>query len=75
MNIIVDLKDPKHKSRCPYCDEWAGRLHGGLIYLFVKRGRLFALANMDHVFKDCKHGLIANIRFLYRMMDLKARGI
>ena len=21
MNIIADLKDPEHKSRCPYCDE------------------------------------------------------
>ena len=30
---------------------------------------------MGHVFKDCKHGLIEDIRFLYRMMvDLKARG-
>jgi len=36
---------------------------------------LFASAVMDRVFKDCKHGLIENIRFLYRMMvDLKAKG-
>jgi len=76
MNIIADLKDPEHKSRCPYCDEWVGRLHGGALYLYVKRGRLFALADMDHVYKDCKHGLIENIKFLYRMMaDLKARGL
>lgn len=75
MNIIADLKDPEHKSRCPYCDEWVGRLHGGALYLYVKRGRLFALADMDHVYDDCKHGLIENIKFLYRMMvDLKARG-
>ena len=41
----------------------------------MKRGRLFALADMDHVYDDCKHGLIENIRFLYQMMaDLKARG-
>jgi len=75
MNIIADLKDPEHKSRCPYCDEWVGRLHGGALYLYVKRGRLFALADMDHVYDNCKHGLIENIKFLYRMMvDLKARG-
>jgi len=42
----------------------------------VKRGRLFALADMDHVYDDYKHGLIENIRFLYRMMaDLRARGL
>jgi len=41
-----------------------------------RRGMLFALADMDHVYEDCKHGLIENIRFLYRMMaDLKARGL
>ena len=75
MNIIADLKDPEHKSRCPYCDEWVGRLHGGALYLYVKEDRLFALADMDHVYKDCRHGLIENIRFLYRMMaDLWARG-
>ena len=74
MNIIADLKDPEHKSRCPYCDEWIGKLHGGSIYLYTKYGRLYALADMDHVFDDCRHGLIENIRFLYRMMvDLKAR--
>jgi len=75
MNVIADLKDPEHKSRCPYCGEWVGRLHGGALHLYVKRGRLFALADMDHVYKDCKHGLIENIRFLYRMMvDLQAKG-
>jgi len=75
MNVIADLKDPEHKSRCPYCDEWVGRLHGGALHLYVKRGRLFALADMDHVYKDCKHGLIENIRFLYRLMvGLQARG-
>ena len=31
---------------------------------------------MDHVYDDCKHGLIENIRFLYRMMvDFRARGL
>ena len=75
INIIADLKDPEHRSRCPYCSEWIDRLHGGVSYLYVKRGRLFALADMDHVFKDCRRGLIENIRFLYRMMvDLKTRG-
>jgi len=75
MNVIADLKDPEHRSRCPYCDEWVGRLHGGALHLYMKRGRLFALADMDHVYDNCKHGLIENIRFLYRMMvDLKARG-
>ena len=76
MNVVADVKDPEHKSRCPYCDEWVGRLHGGALYLYVKRGRLFALADMDHVYNDCKHGLVENIKFLYRMMaDLKARGL
>ena len=50
MNVVADVKDPEHKSRCPYCDEWVGRLHGGALYLYVKRGRLFALADMDHVY-------------------------
>ena len=76
MNVVADVKNPEHKSRCPYCDEWVGRLHGGALYLYVKRGRLFALADMDHVYNDCKHGLVENIKFLYRMMaDLKARGL
>jgi len=57
------------------CDEWVRKLHGGSIYLYVKNGRLTALADMDHVYDNCKHGLVENIRFLYRMIaDLKARG-
>ena len=41
-----------------------------------RRGMLFALADMDHVYDGCKHGLIENIRFLYRMMaDLRAKGL
>ena len=76
IHVIADVKDPEHRSRCPYCGEWVSRLHGGSIYLYVKRDRLFALVNMDHVFKDCRHGLMENIKFLYRMMvDLKARGV
>jgi len=75
MNVIADIKDPEYRSRCPYCGEWVGRLHGGALHLYVKRGRLFALADMDHVYKNCRHGLIENIRFLYRMMaDLWGRG-
>jgi len=54
MNVIADLKDPEHRSRCRYCGEWVGRLHGGALYLYVKDDRLFALADMDHVYKDCK---------------------
>ena len=75
IHVIADLKDPEHRSRCRYCGEWVGRLHGGALHLYVKRGRLFALADMDHVYDNCKHGLIENIRFLYRLMvDLQARG-
>jgi len=75
MNVIADIKDPEHRSRCPYCGEWVGRLHGGALHLYVKDDRLFALADMDHVYKNCKHGLIENIRFLYRMMaELWGRG-
>ena len=65
MCVISDVKDPRHESRCLYCDEWVGRLHGGAIYLYTKYGRLYALADMDHVFDRCKNGLIENIRFLY----------
>ena len=37
---------------------------------------MFALTDMDHVYKNCKHGLIENIRFLYRMMvDLRMKGL
>ena len=76
VKIIADIKDPEHKSRCPYCDEWVGRLHAGALYLYTKHGRIHALADMDHVYEDCKHGLIENIRFLYKMMvDLRARGL
>jgi len=76
MHIIADIKDPEHESRCPYCDEWVGRLHAGALYLYTKHGVIYALADMDHVYEDCKHGLIENIRFLYRMMaDLRARGL
>jgi len=32
MHIIADIKDPNHESRCPYCDEWVGRLHAGALY-------------------------------------------
>jgi len=75
MGVIADVKDPRHESRCPYCDEWVGRLHGGAIYLYTKYGRLCALADMDHVYDGCKHGLVENIRFLYGMMaGLRARG-
>ena len=76
MKIIADSKDPQRESRCPYCDEWVGRLHAGALYLYTKHGRIYALADMDHVYEDCKHRLIENIRFLYRMMvDLRARGL
>ena len=76
MGVMADVKDPRHESRCPYCDEWVGRLHGGAIYLYTKHGRLYALADMDHVFDRCEHGLVENIRFLYRMMmGLRARGL
>ena len=76
IGIIADPKDPEHKSRCPYYGEWVDRLHGGSIYLYIKMGRLFALADMDHICKDCKHGLIENIRFLYRMIiDLRMKRL
>jgi len=75
MNIIADLKDPEHKSRYPYCGEWVGRLHGGTMYVYFKAGKLKALADINHVFKYCGHGLIENTGFLYQMlMDLRARG-
>ena len=27
ISVIADIKDPEHKSRCPYCGEWVGKLH------------------------------------------------
>jgi len=76
MNIVADIKDPRHESRCPYCDEWVGKLHAGSIYLYVKNGRLTALADMNHVYEKCRNGLVENLRLLYRMfVDLKRRGL
>jgi len=73
---MADIKDPKHESRCPYCDEWVGMLHGGAMYLYVKNGRIEVLDDMDHVYNDCPEGLKEDIRALYRMfMDLRSRGL
>ena len=60
-------------------DAWAPQTRSSeckeAVEALVRRGRQFALADMDYVYKNCKHGLIENIRFLYRMMaDLWARG-
>jgi hypothetical protein len=50
-------------------------LHAGSIFLYVRNGRLKALADIDHVFHKCREGLIDNIGFLYSMMcELKSKG-
>ncbi|MCL7396705.1 MAG: hypothetical protein LZ167_04780, partial [Thaumarchaeota archaeon] len=50
-------------------------LHPGSIFLYVKDGRLKALADIDHVYHKCRKGLIDNIGFLYSMMcELKSKG-
>jgi hypothetical protein len=42
--------------------------HPGSIFLYVKDGKLKALADIDHVYYKCREGLIDNIVFLYSMM-------
>jgi hypothetical protein len=50
-------------------------LHAGSIFLYVRNGRLKALADIDHVFHKYREGLIDNIGFLYSMMcELKSKG-
>jgi hypothetical protein len=50
-------------------------LHAGSIFLYVRDGRLKALADIDHVYHKCRGGLIDNIGFLYSMMcKLKSKG-
>ena len=50
-------------------------LHAGSIFLYVKDGKLKALADIDHVYYKCRGGLIDNIGFLYKMMcELKSKG-
>jgi len=43
-------------------------VHGGSIYPYLKRSRLSALADMDHVLKYCRHGLAKNIASYTRLM-------
>ena len=69
MSVIADLKDPEHRSRCPYCGEWVGRHHGRSIYLYTKHGRIHALADMNHIHNNRKYGLMENIRFLYWKLE------
>jgi hypothetical protein len=63
---------------CEYCSlKGRGRytLHLGSIFLYVKDGRLKALADIDHVYSKCSGGLRENIVSLYRMMcELKSKG-
>jgi hypothetical protein len=50
-------------------------LHAGSIFLYVRNGRLKALADIDHVFHKCREGLIDNISFFYSMMcKLRSKG-
>jgi len=72
----------EHASKlygCEYCS-LKGRerytLHPGSIFLYVKDGKLKALADIDHVHHKCREGLIDNIGFLYSMMcSLSLRAI
>jgi hypothetical protein len=63
---------------CEYCClKGRGRytLHAGSIFLYVKDGKLKALADIDHVYHKCREGLIDNIGFLYSMMcELRSKG-
>ncbi|RLI41577.1 hypothetical protein DRO64_07325, partial [Candidatus Bathyarchaeota archaeon] len=45
-------RDPGHENRCSYCSEWVSRLHGGSIYLYLKRSRLLAQADVDRVSEE-----------------------
>jgi hypothetical protein len=65
-------------SKCNYCvlkNVKKYILHPGSIFLYVKDGKLKALADIDHVYHKCREGLIDNIVFLYRVMcELKSNG-
>jgi hypothetical protein len=63
---------------CEYCGlKGRGRyiLHAGSIFLYVKDGKMKALADIDYVYYKCRDGLIDNIGFLYSMMcEFKSKG-
>jgi len=65
-------------SKCNYCvlkDVKKYIFHPGSIFLYVKDGKLKALADIDHVYHKCREGLIDNIGFLYKMMcELRSKG-
>jgi hypothetical protein len=65
-------------SKCNYCvlkNVKKYILHPGSIFLYVKDGKLKALADINHVYHKCREGLIDNIVFLYRVMcELRSNG-
>jgi hypothetical protein len=74
-------ESPEHVSElhgCKYCGlKGRGRytLHAGSIFLYVKDGKLKALADIDHVFHKCREGLRENIKFLMKMLyEFRSRG-
>jgi hypothetical protein len=67
-------ESPEYASEfhgCEYCslrDRGRYTLHAGSIFLYVKDGKLKALADIDHVYSKCSESLKEDIVFLYRMM-------
>ena len=60
---------------CQYCGGVTFKLHSGSVYLYVRDGKLKALADMK-IYNGCREGLKENIRFLYRMFNnLKSRRL
>jgi hypothetical protein len=66
-------ESPEYASELHGCEYYSLRgrgrytLHAGSIFLYVKDGKLKALADIDHVYSKCSEGLRKNIVFLYRI--------
>ena len=54
---------------CQHCGGVVFKLHSGSMYLYVRDGKVKALADMKHVYYECSEGLKENIVFLYRMLN------
>jgi hypothetical protein len=74
-------ESPEYASELHGCEYYSLRgrgrytLHAGSIFLYVKDGKMKALADIDYVYYKCRDGLIDNIGFLYSMMcEFKSKG-
>ena len=72
--IPADADDccPWGRGRCYGADN----LHAGSLYLYVKGGAFRAIADIDHVFRFCRRGLVEGLRFMLRLFRrLEAMGL